>query len=153
MDQLIAPHRLWAWMIIALLAAGCSLGGRYHGALDESLEIDLRENGSKLFVYRLVRLDALDPGRIQVDRGRTRPTRPTRAESMEPPGRRDYRHLQEDTERALAATGYCREGYFELDRRLSTQVLWIRGECRETATRSDREQFGGLQELSVPPAS
>lgn len=150
MDRSIGPQRLLALMLIGLLSAGCGMGGRYHGALDESLEIDLRDNGSKLFVYRLERLDALDPGRIRVDRGRTRPTR---QETMEPPGERAYRHLQNDTERALEVTGYCREGYLELDRRLSTQVLWIKGECREAATRSDREQFGGRQELSLPRAS
>lgn len=150
MDQSIALLRVFALAMVALLAAGCSMGGRYHGALDESLEIDLRDNGSKLFVYRLERLDALDPGRLRVDRGRKRPTR---EESMEPPGRRAYRHLRKDTERVLNATGYCREGYLELDRRLSTQVLWIKGECRETATQADRERFGDRQELSLPSAS
>ncbi len=150
MERLIALRRLLVWMMVALLSAACSMGGRYHGALDESLEIDLLDNGSKLFVYRLERLDAIDPGKIRIDRGRNRPSR---EQPLEPPGRRAYRHLQNDTERALEATGYCREGYLELDRRLSTQVLWIKGECRETATRADRERFGGREELSLPSAS
>ncbi len=150
MDQSTVLLRLLALMIIPLLAAGCSMGGRYHGALDERLEVELLDNGSKLFVYRLERLEALDPGRIRVDRGRKGFHQ---QEPMELPGRSAYRHLQNDTERVLKLTGYCREGYLELDRRLSTQVLWIKGECRESATQADREKFGGRQELPLPSNS
>lgn len=145
-------HRSWATIgmatVLALALGACSTGGRQFGQMIESLEVDLRDNGSKLFVYRLEHPYADNTSRARVYRsaGDT----PQREQPRDLEGRRTYLQLQRNTERALQQTGYCREGYFELDRRMSSTVLWLRGECREGASEEDRERFARKETLAIP---
>ena len=41
----------------------------------------------------------------------------------------------------LKKSGFCRDGYMELDRMMEPRQTFIRGECIETATDHDREVF------------
>lgn len=49
--------------------------------------------------------------------------------------------LQEALDAELKRTGYCRKGYMELDRMMQTTQTFIKGECVETASITDREEF------------
>ena len=49
--------------------------------------------------------------------------------------------LNDALEAELKKTGYCREGYMELDRMMQPYQTFIKGECVETATVKDREAF------------
>ena len=63
-------------------------------------------------------------------------------------GRGTYERLQENTAYVVARAGYCREGFFELDKRISRYEMWVRGECKESATEADREFFGATKALT-----
>lgn len=41
----------------------------------------------------------------------------------------------------LADNSYCRKGFFELERSLNKTIFTIHGECNESATAADRENF------------
>lgn len=49
--------------------------------------------------------------------------------------------LEERLVEKLEETGYCRKGYFELERTLNRSVYTIKGECSESATTEDRTTF------------
>jgi len=42
----------------------------------------------------------------------------------------------------VKATGYCREGYFELSRYYDVAGARFRGECKDLANEADRRRFG-----------
>jgi hypothetical protein len=46
--------------------------------------------------------------------------------------------LENMLEQELKTTGYCREGYRELERMIGDSAVFIRGECNETVTSEDR---------------
>jgi len=50
-------------------------------------------------------------------------------------------YLNEMLESKLKTTGYCRDGYIELDSTFGRRLLEIRGECEEAATEEDRIKF------------
>lgn len=41
----------------------------------------------------------------------------------------------------LKKSGFCRDGYMELDRMMEPQQTFIKGECIEAAGANDREKF------------
>ncbi|MDO3387428.1 hypothetical protein QWI17_16420 [Gilvimarinus sp. SDUM040013] len=129
--------QLWALALLAVLQLPACSSTPSYGSAPESLAIRILPNTSKQFTYRVglpPELEArMDP--------RARPGRP--------PGKRDYRKLQRRTAYVVAQTGYCRTGYFELDFRLSNQVQWIRGECREGANTEDMTVFADKPSLSL----
>jgi hypothetical protein len=49
--------------------------------------------------------------------------------------------LQEAVQARLDTSGYCRDGYLALERYHANGIARIRGECRDGANDSDREQF------------
>ena len=50
-------------------------------------------------------------------------------------------YFNEKLESKLKKTGYCQDGYIELDRSFGRGLLTIRGECEEAATEEDRIKF------------
>lgn len=56
--------------------------------------------------------------------------------------RRDHRFLQL-LDQKLEATGFCRQGYIEIESDLGIRTSWLRGECRESASTADRQRFHG----------
>ena len=84
--------------------------------------------------------------------------RPERQGSMRSPARGDRKgaanrkdsggRLENITttllDKKLETSGFCREGYMVLERYTGEGKSRIRGECRESATDADREQFSGV---------
>lgn len=132
----------------ALLVAACSSGGRHYGAMEESLTLEVLPNSSKLFVYRLAApIDS--PSLVQVYQPGNLGTT-NRQRHVEPLGEDVLRRLRLDAERAVQLTGYCREGFMELDHRLSHQLLWLKGECRESATAKEAKRYAQPSQVAIP---
>ena len=49
--------------------------------------------------------------------------------------------LQDALDAELKKTGYCRDGFMELERMMQPSQTFIKGECVETASHTDRENF------------
>lgn len=62
---------------------------------------------------------------------------------------RDER-MTEQLEKKLSATGFCREGFMETERHLQPPKASIRGECNETATDRDRQNFPNSEDTTDP---
>ena len=50
----------------------------------------------------------------------------------------------------IKETGYCREGYSELERMNEGEQIIVRGQCHEAATDDDISQFGTKDVRSIP---
>lgn len=116
---------MWRIILVSLLALpviACSSGPGWQAPpARESLVPHIQADGTKFFVFQRDYLRA-DPRR---------------------PGSDVIGEFQVNERLALImqATGYCREGFFELYREQTFQSFSVRGECREDATELDREQF------------
>lgn len=139
--------RRWGFLVfliaLPLIVAACSMALSIGGG-QRTLSITLMPDGSKQFVYQIVfRRDTRNDARITnstVSRERT---------SRRTPGERDYKALQKSTHEVVISAGYCRQGYLELDYRLSINVFWLRGECREAASKADVEHFSGKTQIPL----
>lgn len=106
----------------------------------ESLIPEIQADGTKFFVFQRDYLrqqpgQGADVGMIPVDQmpgGRSDVERGVRIGEFE---------VESRIELVMLATGYCREGFFELYREQTFQSFSVRGECREEATDADRQQF------------
>ncbi len=140
--------RFFSRLLLALglvsLLVGCTNSGRSYvdERIQETLEVDILPNTSKMFTYRL-RLPAPDPLQMAASR-RTNEARPG-----VPLGRDTPARLLANVDYVVRESGYCREGFLELDRSISSFHLWVRGECREGANESDREQFSSAKILTA----
>lgn len=54
--------------------------------------------------------------------------------------------LVSSLEAELKKTGFCREGFMELDRMTEPSQTFIKGECVEAASNSDRDEFPNQSE-------
>lgn len=133
---------------LAVLLTACSSGGRQYSAMEESLTLEVLPNSSKLFVYRLAApadsqslVQVYHPGNLAAA---------SRQRQTEPLGESALRKLRRDAERAIQLTGYCREGFMELDHRLSHQLLWLKGECRESANAQEAERYAQPSQVAIP---
>ena len=132
----------------ALSLAACSSPGRHYvkDEIQETLEIEILANGSKMFVYRLRSPELPDP--IMVARpGQTQQRPPMTGVNI---NHTTPERLEENAAYVVKQTGYCREGFFALDRSISRHHLWLKGECKESASDADRQRFGNRNTL---PAS
>ena len=142
-------HRIL--ILAALLLGGCSTNdGRSYVETDmtETLEVEILPNTSKMFTYRLRWPEELIPSHINVARRGSDPGREF-AQGGVDLGRNTYDRLLTNTAYAVEQAGYCREGFFELDRSISRYHLWVRGECKDGATEADRQAFG-KQKILTP---
>ena len=64
------------------------------------------------------------------------------------PGSRPDEKMSEQLEKKLLATGFCRDGWMERERHIQPPNASIRGECNETATDRDRENFPNTEDIS-----
>lgn len=136
---------------LAGLLVGCNTVERAQAGMIESLEVEIRPNDSKLFVYRMEDPTGARAHEAQVQRMRAQRRGGQVTGPRDRGGVRSYRLLRANTQRALLSTGFCRDGYLELDRRISINVLWLRGECRDGATDEDRARFGDVTTLDLTP--
>lgn len=142
-------------LTVCLLALGalsaCSSSGRSYTAtgMTETLETEILPNASKMFVYRLRWPEGAVPSHIRIAEGRNS-VEPYERSGVEV-NRHTYTRLQQNTAYVVAQMGYCREGYLELDSSVGRYHLWLKGECRESASADDKTRFGEKQTLPVPP--
>lgn len=133
--------RRWGFLVFLItssfIVVACSMTSSISGG-QRTLSITLMPDGSKQFVHQIAfRRDTRNDARIMnstMSRERT---------SRRTPSERDYKALQKNTGEVVALAGYCRQGYLELDYRLSINVFWLRGECREAASAADIKHFNG----------
>lgn len=137
-------------VLAALLMLGCSTNnGRSYveTVMAETLEVEILPNTSKMFTYRLRWPEDQVPSHINVARGGNNPGRGF-AQGGVDLGRDTYERLRTNTAYVVEQSGYCREGFFELDRSISRYHLWIRGECKDGATAADQQAFGAKKTLT-----
>ncbi|ACE83674.1 hypothetical protein [Cellvibrio japonicus] len=132
--------------VFAALLVACSSPGRSYinDSIQETLEVEILPNTSKMFVYRL-RMPQ-QPDRIQVATSGG-PARPPMQGGIQI-NRSTPERLLENVAYVVRQSGYCREGFMELDRSLAPSHLWVKGECKEGATGEDQERFGRQQVLT-----
>lgn len=138
------------FVIACGLVAACSSPGRSYtdSKLQETLEIEILPNTSKMFVYRLRLPDDQRPESVRIERGGFQggsegPRRGININSSTP------QRLVENAGYVVQNMGYCREGFLEIDSSASQYNLWVKGECKEGATDEDRKKFGAKQILPV----
>lgn len=114
--------------VALLLALGaCGGGKRSAESLPHRFEPTILENGTKLFAFTL-------------PLPRPRPGQPVDSE-------RQQRWLRDDgpIERLLgeiiAANGYCRDGWWIIDRYHTLRAVHVRGECRDAADAADLPRY------------
>ena len=64
------------------------------------------------------------------------------------PGSRPDEKISELLEKKLLASGFCRDGWMETERHFQPPNASIRGECDETATDRDRQNFPNTTDVS-----
>lgn len=151
---------MWIRLMLGIALTGalasCSSGpDRKPPPLQQLLHTSITDNGSKMFVFQMVR--ASTEGSSRSGRHRSGPPadggrggkdggRGGKRGGMDP--QKMLLNAHEALQQQLEETGFCREGYMTLDEKAERGLLAIRGECTETATEQDREEFGGGQ---LPP--
>jgi hypothetical protein len=115
--------------------------------MQETLDIEILPNTSKMFVYRL-RWPEGSRNDIHVARGATF-QREGRSRGGVELNRSSEQRLRENAAYVVNDMGYCREGILVIDSSLSQFHLWVKGECKEGATEEDRKKFGEKQTLPV----
>jgi hypothetical protein len=143
------------WLVLMLIsvgllgASGCGTAGRSYvdTGMTETLEVEILPDASKMFTYRLRWPEDNIPNHIQIARDGNKPGKAFARGGIEM-NRATYDRLMENTAYVVERTAYCREGFFELDRSISRYHLWIRGECKESASEEDRKVFTGKQTLT-----
>lgn len=134
---------LWRILGIACLVGlvtACASNGRSYTdrGLQETLEIQILPNGSKMFVYRLRMPEDQIPSHIRIAQS-GRESVPQTGIDL---GSRSYRSLLYNVDYVVKKTGYCREGFLEIDKSLSRYHIWMKGECKEGSTSDDLQNFG-----------
>jgi len=101
--------------------------------LKESFDTEVAANGAKRFTYSL-QMQRRDIPAPYTDRGRGRERMMGDAGMGARPGRREPAlQFDRSLKQKLTETGFCRDGYFELERTVSQFGGEVRGECREGA--------------------
>ncbi len=141
-------------LILPLLLAACASNQWKPSEVDEVFVTDIKSSGLKIFNYSLTRTtpQASDSGgRRGGSSGKGSGKHSGRGgngsgyggkgggrsadeSSMKP-------YFNEMLESKLKESGYCREGYIELNSYFGKGQLKIRGECEEGATEEDRIKF------------
>ncbi len=128
MDEMVI-QKCFALIALATLLGGCaSFGGR---SSEESATFTTRitDDGTKLFDYTVYPSLEL-----------------TNAYQLEGKGWKapwnDIDHLiYTMLDNKIAMTGYCRDGFIELNSNFSEELYQVSGECFEVATAEDRTYF------------
>lgn len=135
------------------LLVACSTPGRSYtdSKMQETLEIEILPNTSKMFVYRLRVPEDQMPNAVRIERGGFQ-----RGDDMRggiAVGGSTPKRVLENAGYVVEHMGYCREGFLEIDSSASQYNLWVKGECKEGATEEDQKKFGTKQILPVKLAN
>ena len=138
--------RMVAILGLVLLVSSCASDGRSYTdrGLQETLEIQILPNTSKMFIYRLRMPDDQIPSQVRIAQSSRDNVRQTGIDLSS----RSYRSLLMNAEYVVKKTGYCRDGFLEIDRSLSRYHIWMKGECKEGATAEDTQKFGAEKTLT-----
>lgn len=137
-------------LLVAVVLSGCNANnGRSYVETEmaETLEVEILPNASKMFTYRLRWPEDQIPSHIHVARGGNNPGQEF-AQGGVSLGRDTYDRLLVNTAYVVEQAGYCRDGFFELDRSISRYHLWVRGECKDSATAADQKTFDARKILT-----
>lgn len=143
-------NKLLLLLLIGLgILSGCETAGRSYVETEmaETLEVEILPNTSKMFTYRLRWPEGHIPSHIGVARDGSTPGKEFAHGGVDV-GRGTYDRLLANTAYVVEHAGYCREGFFELDRSISRYHLWVRGECKDSASAADQQAFGPKQILT-----
>jgi hypothetical protein len=134
-------------ILVGLVA--CSSPGRNYtdSVLQETLEIEILPNTSKMFVYRLRVPDDKQLASVKIERGGFQANNESR-NGIAVAGSTPKRVL-ENAKHVTKEMGYCREGFLEIDSSISQFNSWIKGECKEGATEEDLKKFGTKKIIPV----
>lgn len=140
--------RLFGVVLVCGLAVACSTPGRsYTGSnMQETLEIEIMPNTSKMFVYRLQLPESQLSNGVRIERGGFQRSEEVRGISV---GGATQKRLVENAGYVVERMGYCREGFLKIDSSASQYNLWLKGECKDGATEDDKTKFGTKQILPV----
>ena len=142
-----------AVLLFPLLILACAGNQKRQPEIKEVFVTDIKENGIKLFSYSVTMSspqkggDGKGMGRRGEGgmgggmRGKKGAGRSDRESMMNQTKER----INEKLVSKLAETGYCREGYIEIDSYVGRGQSQIRGECKEGATDSDRKKFANAE--------
>lgn len=139
--------KLLGFMVLSSLLFACVSSGRSftESTMQETLDIEILPNTSKMFVYRLRWPENEIPSLVYVERGGG--GRPDPGGVLV--GRSTQERLRSNAAYVVKRMGYCREGFLEIDSSSSRYHLWLKGECKEGASVEDRQKFGEKQTLPV----
>ncbi|KUJ81459.1 hypothetical protein AWR36_012955 [Microbulbifer flavimaris] len=122
-----------------LLLAGCASESTAPiPGLSETFHTEIAANGAKRFTYTLeMRSPELPRPVTREDVNRARIQRETMLRTGQRPRgpRIDEMAFNRSLNQKLTETGFCRDGFFELDRTLFVGGGEVRGECRDGARR------------------
>jgi len=157
-------------MTLTLLATACSSSPNTP-EFEEYLATNIRSDGSKEFYYTVTMSSTGRPKRGNVSGG----MRVAGGSSSSPqgrggitvsgapssakhggqagrgggkPGSRPDERVSELLEKKLRVSGFCRDGWMETERHIQPPSASIRGECDETATDRDRQNFPNTADAS-----
>lgn len=137
-------QRLISLMAVLLTLAACG-GHSLRSDETETFSTRILDNGSKLFSYQLdTPSDSAARPTLVFDANEN--TDPNTPPDMAPYSADDEKARIESRVLALMddklkASGYCRDGYVVSERSIGFRRSVVSGECRETATDEDRNQF------------
>lgn len=145
---LVPSLRVFGIVLACGLAVACSTPGRsYTGSnMQETLEIEILPNTSKMFVYRLQLPEDKMPNGVRIERGGFQRSEEVRGIAV---GGATQRRLVENAGYVVERMGYCREGFLEIDSSVSQYNLWLKGECKDGATEEDKKKFGAKRTLPI----
>ena len=154
------PNRhINTWMLLLGISFSHALAADDYG---DFLETTIRSDGSKEFLYTITLPEADSPqrgnrpsGSMRMSGGSNRQVSASGGigygsgrggNRSRDPAERQNELLDERLGKKLRKTGYCREGWMELERSFRPPAATIRGECNETATEKDHTNFPNTQD-------
>ena len=134
--------KLLIMLFAPTLLVACASNQTKQPEVEEIFVTDIRSNGIKFFNYTVT---VSRPSGSRSGTGRGKRGAGGGKQGGGSAGRPDRESMMKGVEEKLdvrlAETGYCREGYIVLGRRIDRGRSFIRGECKEGATADDREKF------------
>ena len=133
------PILTYSLIVLIFSLSACANHSKRKPDLEERFITEITQSNLKLFTYSVS---------IKAS-GKQRPNRSSK-EARKGEGRMPDRSRMQDRMRKkmeegllvkLEQTGYCREGYIELNSSIGRGESFIRGECQEGATDEDRAKF------------
>ena len=141
--------------ISALTLSGCSSNSskRHGGMPTEVFVTHIKPDGSKIFNYSLIK-KMPNQGQMGQGMGKGGGMHGGMGGGMKGGKKPDMSKMKAKMEEKankklnlkLAETGYCREGFMELDSFFERGHVTIKGECNETATAQDKKTFPNTED-------